>query len=776
MSYSLRSRRYCLGLIFILFSLSAHAQEFSKEGKFVPKDGHTVLYETGFTPGYDPAKVDTAALRKIKAQLIPKMKATLAYMDGDKEAVKALYETLFSVGFYEEYHQELTDMINYLTTGIQNGPMNHLPPFSDLQKFMDQEQFGTPQKAPGSPNYLVYNLTKNELLTKYLLDRYNTMIKNDAVAGRKMDGGYIRDWKDMEQMFTDLKSLQAEIKKVKQNIYKITDADVAVFSQRNKKIDLKSNPLVNQIGGSDLLKGWLWYSGGIPGMNPLGVTTTGRRYSLSEINTFYTAEQQKNQEELNGSGLLEAFALTRGYYNSLTILIKNDNDSKYALTEYDASQADPANANYFKLTSGKLTTLKDKLNLKLSVYNVPADQKITLIPGQSELVYESKAVTAAKGIFGSFLMFQNFMTGNFVNLAKAELIANPKGATLVPPKFAAAGESHPMADTSFVGHGQGAASPKIHSIKIGKRIVPLTTTDQDEDKKRLLSAWYESNGKDTKDPEFVLQMDAFVQVYHYDNFLNYNVSLRDFQREVILLAWTFNDFLETIKKRIEELNKTLTEINDKTKAAEIYVRLTNRSLPPETIAEKFGKTPILKTFTYTFKMPAAPNNLTYTIVETGPTKDAEPKEVGSGSYQVIETQKFDFSVGLAYTFPTYYVTSDGTPPTSNVGDHFQFTGGANIYPFGRLNKLGKGVGPPEERFSVYLGLSLTHPLDHYFTGFSYDITPGIRPTLGMHWFKDLRYQVLNGSVVDKASGIVPAGFFISINFEPAVFIKNVTSK
>jgi hypothetical protein len=773
MSNLLRSYRRYFGLLLLLCALGTRAQQFNKEGLFEPKSGNSGLYDPKKQVGYDDAKLDKAGLDKLKAKLLPKMQATLDYMNGDKAHVKQVYDLLFGTGFYDQYLAELKSLVAYLKGTQAAAVTTLLPSSAQLEALLGQAQFEVPVKDAGSStiNLQSYKLPKKDLLAGLLLDRYNTTAGGDAIAARSMDDNYLREWQALEKMLADLQAIEAEAIKLKADPLLLRDVQLKTLEDRLALIAPQNTSLTRDIQGSKLLREWLWYSAGLPGMNPLGAAKPDRNYPLAETNTYFTGAKQKAQDELNSSGLLDAFAATKVTYNSLSLLVANPkDDKKYMLAEYDAAQNDPDNTAYFKQFSMPPDILANKVSLKLTIYNVPADQKVVLTPAQGDLAYESPAITAARGIFGEFLLFQTMMTTNLATFGKLEPLLNPTVLAPGQPHFQSPG------DVAALSHSTGGAlsyvQGAVHSLKIGNILVSLSG-DRDYDKWQLIYAWFKDKGLDVADPEFRRELDDFIKTDRVI-VLN-NSSIASFQADVKALMARFDEYLKKLHDQVERLNRILSDVGEKRTVADAYVRITNRSLPLPKIEAKSGKTVMLRTFVYTFKMPAAPSLLSYSVTETGPAKEDEAKEVASGSFKVIETQHFDFSVGLSYTFADYAVTSDATPPATKIGDQFQFTGGAHIYPFGNLNKLGKGWGPPKDRFSVYLGLSLTHPLDHYFTGFAYDITPGIRPTIGWHWYKNFRYQVLNGAVIDKASGIAPAGFFVSINLEPAAFIKNITS-
>ncbi|MDN3548905.1 hypothetical protein [Mucilaginibacter aquaedulcis] len=761
----------------VFCSFRATGQTFDANGHYVPPNSNDELYVANTVVKFNPGTLDEAGYEVIKKQLLERINAAIAYIDHDQKTVTAIYSQLFGKDFASRFYSELRHMQAYLNDGIKT-PFVYpdLFDYEQLEAMKRHPLFVEPIAGPLSPDLLSFNLPKNDLLTQFILGRYRNSLKSDPVASRKMDANYLAEWQKIENNFDQLKKLESDIIKFKTNKYKLTNEDIVCVKNRQEAIKLEECALVGAIGQSRFLQQWLWYSGGVPVINPLGTTPADRRYPGTETNTFYTADLRKKQDELNGTNALENFATTKIIYNSLGLLIINSKDKhNYKLAEYDAAENEPGNGNYYKILSDAPEQLKNNLGLKLAIYNVPADQTITPVPGHEDLAYQSKGSLILGGVFNQWLSLQTLISTNLATFGALQPLLNPSEATPVPIRFSSSGQAEWL-DNGKSQHAQKPPGALIEGIPIGTQFIPLTGKDQDEDKRRLIIAWYVSEGWDTHNKNFLAQMEGFIKWDHNRNFLHYDSGLHEFKIEVQHLTDNFKAYIEEIKRKVELLNAQLKLVQEKLIATEAYVRITNRSLPPEKFEEKIGKSPVLVTFTYNFKLPSAPVTLTYTITATGQEKGATPKEVASGRSNVIETQRFDFSVGLAYTFPTYYVTHDGTLPTTDLGDHFQFTAGAHIYPFGELNKLGKGLGPFNERFSTYFGLSLSHPLDNYFAGFSYDITPGIRPTIGWHWYKNVRYKVLNNSIVDKVSGINAAGFFISVNFEPAILIKRATAK
>jgi hypothetical protein len=238
----------------------------------------------------------------------------------------------------------------------------------------------------------------------------------------------------------------------------------------------------------------------------------------------------------------------------------------------------------------------------------------------------------------------------------------------------------------------------------------------------------------------------------------------------------FNDYYKPIYNNIQAAKKLQKLAEDKFEMVDSYLKITVRSLPPDKIKETTDTVPVLRTAIKQLVIPDAPKKVTYSIsAKKGTEKTAINKIVVVQPLNIVQSQRFDFSIGIAYTYPSYNVASDGTPlPTSTPGDHFQFVAGAHVYLWKPLNKLHDGAFKYwKERFSAYLGLSVAHALNNYYAGLSWDVVPGVRLIGGWHWYKNQHYQIVNNAVAQEATGIESAGFFTSFNLEPITIGKAI---
>lgn len=311
--------------------------------------------------------------------------------------------------------------------------------------------------------------------------------------------------------------------------------------------------------------------------------------------------------------------------------------------------------------------------------------------------------------------------------------------------------------------------PRQYQVKIAGKIVPLTGNDREEDKRRIL--WV-STAPFLENTDFVFldkAVEAFI-IKDRINFLDYRTDAGLVHTANILyqsfLRYLTNDLMGNLVK----MDMLISKIKTKTNGVLPFVRIYNRSLPEVDLEASVDTAARYYTKLIVPEIPKAPKTFRYTLTEEN------GKTVAQKEFKVIRSLRFDFSIGLGINLEPYTIShsSGGALPVTDQGSQFQFVAGGHWYVIKKLNKLNdRFLKCPEERFSLYGGLSIQKALDNYYLGVSYDLWPGVRLIGAAHLYRNQSFKIINNTVAEKASGIQCAGPFFSVNVEPATLGKTI---
>lgn len=782
-----------------LFMNSAFGQSFNNEGNFIPAHNGQ-LYPATITANSITTPVTTLTTKEfnaLKSKLLQRVNSAILNLEDEEQNLQSSYNVIWGKDFANNYLDDLKNLKNFLT-GKPTVRFNYayLPDFPTVNNWGTTPVYRTaPNTKFSTSNIKAFDLIKKDPLGDHLFNSYKNAFDNDELAKLEMDMAYIRDWRKIEAWYEQCRKIKDKIEELKEDIFKYRQRDIDDMNEQLNGMKPQSLSIAKKLEKSDLIKSMLWYTGGLININPLLVTVPAKRYPYSEKNYFFSSLKQHIQDSLNKTAVLQDFAQTGKYFNRLLLPVPDPSEnSGYRLQEYSSYD------NYALTYKPNEKTLEDGLLLRLAVYNIPANKKISFSNASETFVFESRQEHALNKIFEQMSVLTAFGTSNLAVINKLSGLFNSPPLNPIQRNFLA--KSTPAAlvtpdayvnmlayqtemsslvlgdstislpsDTSSFTRIPKNEKPK-RAIFLGDQWVPLTGRHPDEDKRRMI--WVtalndtSSDRPDTSDPLFAKLVEEFIKANTYVYF-----DYDDIDGSYKKLIVKYNEYREMINQRFNSLEDLSGSAKIKYDTVYAYARITNRSLPPEMTDATIDNEPTFSTATYMVKIPNAPAKLSYSITEQATDGKEPAKEVAKQSLKVIQLSHFDFSVGLAYTVRDYYIAQDGTPlPTSAVGDRFQFTAGIHYYPFGKLNRLhDKFARPIEERFSIFAGLSIAHALDNYYTGISYDWWPGVKTVVGYHFYKNYHYNIINNSIAEKASGIAPAGVFISLNLQPITIGK-----
>ncbi|MBT2560568.1 hypothetical protein J7E50_06945 [Pedobacter sp. ISL-68] len=780
--------------IFLFFTLSFFLPKLSKgqgidsTGKFVPSKSND-LYDPKIMLSPPTPKRDTVAEKETKKILLEKVEKTILRLEDDSTYLKFSYVKIWGKDFFETYLFNLRLLREYLKLGthIKQEESLFLPHIDEIKDIIKPHNFTLKEgkKQNGTKEFLLF---RKDLLAKYLLDEYTKDYKDDEwVRIQEINAEYLSNWRKLESWFTLTGKLHKKLETMEQNIFDFDLTDISAISEQIKKVDPNGLPLTKWIKTSPIVQNWLWFNEGDIRINPLPSTVKDKRYPNEEPNLFFGPVQKKLQDSLEKLKAFENFAVTTKTFNKIILPIKSEDRPDTLMIQYnmvgDSLKRVTADTNKFK--DGYI---KDKLQLVIPVYNIPENKRVLMDTDKKDLIYESRAITEINVMAEKLGLVTSLGLSNSATITKISNLLNIQPLPLGRINFDENNNKMSLnADIETVlkktdkglntSIWTGVGGQPVTAVQIGSILVRLTNKDLKEDKKRIL--WTSQFGKDNIDslkdisPLFEKLLQAFVEDDRYF-FLDYS-SMNNIKLDINKMINRFNAFKNKIVIRLQEISnlKTLNSGNNELLVA--YLRINQRSLPPEILKEKTDTAAMYYTKIFVPEIPSTPKTLTYTINE-GTVGTAKLKEVDKLEFKRVKTQLFDLSVGIGYTFSDYNITSNtgSDLPTTELGDKFQFQAGLHWYFVNRLNKLNDRIFKnTDERFSLYVGLSLKKALENYYTGISYDIVPGVKLIVGAHFYKNNRFKIINNAVAEKASGISYAGLFTSLNLEPITIGKAI---
>nr|WP_276901901.1 hypothetical protein [Pedobacter kyonggii] len=781
--------------IFLFFILSFFLPKLSKgqgidsTGKFIPLDSNT-LYNPKINLKAPILQYDKDAEAEVKKALLEKIDRTIFRIKNDSTNLKSSYVEIWEQKFIDGYLTDLDLLSKYLKSGtLTQKSLSYLPEISKINTLIKPNPF-TIQLGNDKTGRKEFILYKYDRLAQYLLENYKKDYDTDEwIKTAEINAEYLDNWRKLEKWYSLTGILDKKIDVAEQNIFGYDQGEISAIKKEVDGITPKKLPLTKWIDTALFVKKWLWFNEGNIRINPLPSTLKEKRYPNDEPNLFFGLAQKKLQDSLEKLKAYDVFRTTKKAFNKIILPVKiPERRPDTMMIQYNMLENELVRVKERK-NEFKNGYVQNGLQLVVPIHNIPANKTILLTPEKKDLKYESRAISEINTIAEKIGVITSLGLSNSATIGKITELLNPDRLPdikyNIPSKtkddsvnFAAKLKNYDrLTMSSSISTLSGIPKQPVTAIEIEGILIPLTNKDLKEDKKRIL--WTSQFGKENIDelkdisPLFEKLLEGFVNSDQYF-FLDYS-SLSAIEPGIDKMMGRFNAFKEKIRKRAAELNE-LKELNiNKNRTLIAYLRISHRSLPPGHLAEKTDTTAMYYSKIFVPEMPAAPQKLSYTLTEAtiGSTK---LKEVARSDFKLVKTQRFDLSVGIGYTFSDYNITSNTSSdlPTTELGDKFQFQAGLHLYFINRLNKLNdKLLKNTDERFSLYVGLSLKKALENYYTGISYDIVPGVKLIAGAHFYKNNRFKIINNAVAEKASGISYAGLFTSFNLEPVTIGKAI---
>lgn len=746
-----------LALALIFFnSISLQAQNlpiFDKDGMFHGKKGH-LRYNSTDVVSQEPGSALSEKEKKLIREKIAERIQRALFNCKDKEIWKQ-YVDIWGEPFARKYEGELLALQRFLlNNSIDNTRFDWVPSPAEINNIINSSPLIAQKAKSYDQSMIPWWCVKKDLYQDFLVTRWESTLKEDSIKKLFIDQSYLDDWRKLEKWYNQTIAEAREIKQMDSSLQYDRER-LGVLNSNQSARARESVALVKTIKSSTFLRKWLWYTDGIITMNPPGAAKPALAYPTDEPNSFMTARLAKVQDSLNRSQHLKEFAKTGTIFNNaeLTINYPKPDDNSRWLVEYDATQK-------FKQTNDASIDQVEKETFQISVYNIAKEQEVAIGQSDEELKDQSRAITALNELATQIGAVTQFTKPNIAafNLLSEQI--NPMSLPDVQRKIIEVKDTKALIRPG----GDGFKRDEI-LILFEDLVVPLTETNLNEDKRRLLGGHLgttlpiQRNTFERILPKFLI-LDEF-------NFIDYR-STTTIKRSADLLFTRFNTFKDSIFE-LQALAKNVSDsVMSTKKALESYVAIYGRSLPAKDLEGYTDEDSPAAYYTkrYAPTFPEAPRKLNIAIVFKSNDK-AAPLQVVKQTTKLTKRHWLDFSIGLAYTTQDYdVVTPNGKSlPTVDKGDRFNFIAGLHIYPWG-LNKIEDKWFAWKNRWSIYAGLSITHALDNYYGGISYDPTPGIRLIGGAHLYKNYRFKIVNDQIEERATGLEYGGVFLSLSMEP----------
>jgi len=745
-----------LALIFFNF-ISLQAQDkpiFDKDGMFHGKKGH-FRYEPTDVVIQEPGSVLSDKEKNLIREKIAE-RIQRALFNCEDKGIWKQYLDIWGEPFANEYAGELKTLQKFLLNNSnKDTSFKWVPSPKEINNIINSSPLIAQKGKSYDQSMIPWWCVKKDLYQDFLVTRWESTLKEDPIKNLLPDQSYLNDWRKLENWYSQT---IAEAKEIKQmdSLLQYDRRRLSILNSNQSERNRETVALIKTIQSSTFLRKWLWYTGGIITMNPLGAAKPALTYPADEPNSFMTARMAKEQDSLNRSQHIKEFTKTGTIFNKaeLTIKYPKPDDKSRWLVEYDAAQK-------FSQTNDASIDQVEKETFQISVYNIAKEQEVAIGQTDEELKDQSRAITALNELATQIGAVTQFTKPNIAafNLLSEQI--NPMALPGVQLKITEVTDNkRPLHRPG----GEGFLKEEI-LIHFKYLVVPLTVTNLNEDKRRLLGGHLgttvplQRNTFERILPKF-LELDEF-------NYIEYT-NETTIRNSVDSLFARFNKFKDSVIELQAVAKKVSDTVMGTKKALETYIAIYGRSLPAKDLEGYTDEDspPAYYTKRYAPAFPEAPRKLNYTIAFKSSEK-ATPLQVVKQTTKITKRHWLDFSIGLAYTTKDYdVVTPNGKNlPTVDKGDRFNFIAGLHIYPWG-LNKIEDKWFRWRNRWSIYAGLSVTHALDNYYGGISYDPTPGIRLIGGAHLYKNYRFKIVNDQIEERATGLEYGGIFFSLSMEP----------
>ncbi|MDX1955175.1 MAG: hypothetical protein SFU20_06540 [Chitinophagaceae bacterium] len=767
-------------------------------------------------------KLSADQRKEVRNELAKRFREAKENMEDPELGLKQFYSAIWDEATYNSILEEMGKLLTYLTgtdeDTMQQQSFSYVPSPREIKTLLDENIY-LELKRDTVKGFHISRVIFVNNLKRYLLQRLFQTMQADHLQDYAMSGEYKRAWRELEKALQETKDT---LQRINRELAPCNVIDsIKAYDKFKKSItDLlgkDSKNAVVQLLRKDFFKKWLWYSQGYLLINPLMATTPDRRYPVTERMGLLTDSIRK-KELLSDSAentLLANLLQTKSIRNELVV----PDFKKQGINNYFFYNA----ANDFEYLNKRAfpKQLDTRAKPGFFIYNVPAKEKLT-VSVSSETIKDQSALVQAvdealgAGALSDVLTNASTITGNWGKISTDvngfKKVTNPSGqitgsvTTLVDKVSLLTrtssgwdGFSPLMQQVYWENAIDGYEDEKLwkgggrdledkeYFVTINKRKIPVTKNmlvDKVSFAEASILVIDAANCSSCQYPMDKCLIDSFViRDRCYPMEYKDTVQLK---KDVEAFLVRFKCYFDLQRSYRESLNRLSAHFNDSLlPLLTSYARIFQRSLPmvltrDSTGAfkeETSGKVPELRTVVYAPELPKPPSEITFKVMSDQVSKIKVIEDTATSKVAIRHKFKYakrhwlDFSIGLGVTTNDYFTKqASGNLVDISEADRVKPIAGLHIYPLGLL-KVDDRIKPNFSRISLYAGLSLKKALDNFYTGVSYDIVPGLRCIGGVHFYKDTRFTISNGQIIDQASAYKKSGAFLSLNLEPLTFVK-----
>jgi hypothetical protein len=691
------------------------------------------------------------------------------------------YSTLWSSAKVDRLIQELLMLEHYLKTGRYDPTIQYMyvPSPAEIENDLLNQPAQTIDPVNTNDDTSTYKVWGVDVYRHWLINRVINSVHASHMDLVKMNQEYLKAWRTLESWFKQSGDYIRSLDTLSRKVASCNNADLDKIKKFNSNVVFLGSRINQLLQDTDFYIDWLWFTKGIIYMNPFFVTNPERQYPSSEPNSLLSSEDSIIIAAASKPEELKKFRTTNRLLNQFKVINKIG-EKRYYVTQYDA-------ANKYKVIKNPFIrdTVYKKETVIVLVHNVPDTMKVNFQKDgeDKDIVDQSQVMKEINTMTGTVSDFAGKVSGAKSGITAVNAILNPQ-----PPspytQYMVNAARPPLRDEEHKNgfdksdKGYGPKSPKTMTTRVNSMPVKLSG-ERDPDKRKIIQALYiRTDNADCKIncPQFPPQVliDSFINRDYCYTF-NYS-SDRALETSTYHMIVRWNCFLQEAENCAKTLSDLLTQLSATRKSIGYYILISNRSLPPADMTENSDNNTLYRTEIFVPDLPDAGKQRFYSLVQSKQKdgKDEASTTVAKKSITKGISHYLDLSAGVAYTVQPYYRSDQsGTAfPTRTYGDQFQFIAALHYYPFGLRNLNNKfWTRQPQQRISAFVGLSVLHALDNYYGGIGYDLIPGIKICGGGHLFKNNRYKIFNNQVIDKASGLEWAGYFVSVNIGTSAFIS-----
>lgn len=770
-------------IVFACFSLSAAGQSFSDKG-FVSAGLPTKPVQDSFSISTAQPGLTNAEKAGMKKQLAAQIQKALDNMqDEDSFRLRSFYTYLWGQRVYDSIIVELREVKKYLD-GFAVNPgvsFDYVPSPAVLERDLFGRTVNMVEEsvsANGAQRNLL--LVQENAFKKWLLQRFRVSFEGPSgINPIEMDFAYRKAWRDLETWNSKARTYGDSLEKHLYNsVVDCSNTNIQKIRDFINGVDVERNDIFVNLRRQKFFRDWLWLNEGFINMNPLLATEPSRKYPASEINTGL----KNSKQPLDTAAMdLKKLLTTSVVMNKLVLPVSTGETRNAVVGHYDA-------ADEFK-SYGMPSRLHTKNKMMIAVHNVPKTNKVNLAFADTALIDRSSLmgdVDALATQIGGFA-FPAGTIGTLLGLLNPAPVGRPQAAiTAVDLRPSAEEKGEALESMKMIDLHLETVPKDVDVVELDNGRKVMLAKESDLDKENIIKAsLIDPADKSCNSCAPKKPCDTcFVPEYIIDSFvirdqcypLDYTDSVQ-VRKQANAMLERFKCFVDQVRDCRQEMKNLHDRLKTIVERTNYLVSIANRSLPPRDYTETRDNNPFYQTYLFTADIPENATQRTFVINETKPktpgSSETETKAVARQRVRIGKLHFIDLSAGIAFTTKEYMVTKQsGTAlPETKPGEQFKAVAGLHIYPLGLFKLDDRFPGPLKHRSSLFLGVSIPKALDNFYVGYGYDPVPGIRVTVGGHFFKSTRYEIFNNQVVDQASGLSFAGTFVSATIEPATFIK-----